>query len=108
MQNAFGLLDVPKMNAALELASGDYFNRTRDFKGNLVQLGGLFILNSRCDRFIFRHREEYAGDTPPVTSILEALRAPHEVFNLFPDREKRILNLAREDQPSTQPATPIQ
>lgn len=102
IKNGFGIFDTPKMNAAVALSAGDYFNHTRDFNGNLVQLGGFFVLDSKMEKFLMKFKEDYAGDTPVIDELLQVLNLSADLmerFNQYSDaRPMKILNLAQQVQ----------
>ncbi|KAI3646427.1 hypothetical protein MP228_009355 [Amoeboaphelidium protococcarum] len=104
LSNAYGLTNIQKMKAAVNLASDSYFKQTSDFNGNYVQLGGLFIFrNSGHPTFdqecIFEHKEGYAGDTPLVLDIMKVFGLDDATFSpsqLSPEFE-HILSLFQGD-----------
>lgn len=92
-----------RVKAAIALANAEYYKKTHDFKGNAVQLGGMFIFDPTMSRCVFEFREKYAGDSPTLVDVLNSLRT------LAPDNEsidskriseldgkQKILDLARE------------
>ena len=112
--SAFNVGKMRRMRAAVQLASDQYFMNQMDYKGNLVQLGGMFIVDcgagggsGESRRFVYQHRDQYAGDSPLVREVLQVLGVPDSLAaKLFPDivadgggggnSEKRFLQLAQD------------
>ena len=85
--NAFGVQHIPKISAAYSLAQYSDIRDTMDFRGDLLRLGGMFILSGLSSdgqaSMLFEFREQFAGDTPLISTILDVLDAEQHVQDLF-------------------------
>jgi hypothetical protein len=59
------------------------------------QLGGLYIYDPKTDAFLFEYREAYAGDSPRIVDVFDALGVPPEGRQSI-NCESRIIDLAQE------------
>jgi thiol-disulfide isomerase/thioredoxin len=96
-KNLYGIGSISQMKAAIKLASDTYLTDTMNFDGDYYQLGGFFIFSDYGKTCLYEFKEAYAGDSPLVHKILDVLHAhSEEVANIFPDPDKRVLQLAQE------------
>ena len=95
LSNGYDVRKSGKMKAALALASSPHTLDNMNFDGNLVQLGGMYILSDTQDHFLMEFPEAYAGDTPLIHEVLTAVGASEELIRTATKTNDRILNLAR-------------
>ena len=96
VHNMFGIKDMSRMKAAVALSSNQYFNDTRNFQGDYAQLGGLYIFKDNGEKILLEFKEEYAGDTPFIGDILDAVDAPAHIRAMYPNGKVKVLNIAQE------------
>lgn len=98
VSSALNVNKMRKMRAAVKLAVDPHFRDQMDFKGNLMQLGGMLILNVDTREVVFEYRESYAGDSPLLQDVLSVLNVdPQLSQSLFPEASStRFLQLAQE------------
>eukprot|EP01117_Protostelium_nocturnum_P015470 TRINITY_DN6008_c0_g1_i1.p1 TRINITY_DN6008_c0_g1~~TRINITY_DN6008_c0_g1_i1.p1 ORF type:complete len:535 (+),score=172.86 TRINITY_DN6008_c0_g1_i1:114-1607(+) len=84
-------------------AAGFTQNREASINSNLdvLQLGGVFLV-SQSRGFVFKHHDKFAGDTPPIDSVLSVCRdylldSPTENWSCIPPSVKNWANVKVEN-----------
>lgn len=90
LYDLYGLRDLSRMRAATVLTSSPVYTETMTFHGDLLQLGGLFIIDKNHERFAYEFRESFAGDSPTILSLLKCLLEDEKAELIFQELKSRL------------------